>query len=356
MPDMPNTSPTSSNVHVPAEWQPQEAVWLSWPCNKASAPQTFEALQEKFGEIAAHISMHQKVRINAPEQEHHSIRLHILDYEGDLGEVELFNHPTNDVWCRDHGPIFVKDNTSGAVSLTDWGFNAWGGKFPPFDLDNQIPAKVAEALKMPRVASDMILEGGSIEGNGHGVVITTEAVLLNKNRNPEWTKKQIEEEIKKNLGFKTIFWLKSGIEGDDTDGHVDDITRFVKKDTVLTMVEAQSTDANYKTLQENKEKLQDLRTVDGSKVEIIDLDMPTPLTPKKNWRLDRLPASYANFLVINGAVLVPIFRQTKKDKNALGVIGELFPGREVIGIESSKLVFEGGALHCISQQQPKAGL
>lgn len=354
---MPETSSTYPDQYfMPAEWAPQEAVWLSWPCNKASCPSTYESLQEKFGEIAAHISSHQKVRINAPAAEHHAIRLHIMDNEGDLGEVEIYDHPTNDVWCRDHGPIFVKHRETGEVALTDWQFNSWGGKFPPFDLDNQIPEKVAEALKMKRFVSNMILEGGSIDVNGQGVLLTTEAVLLNKNRNPEWTKKQIETEIKKMLGVSSIFWLKNGIEGDDTDGHIDDITRFVRKDTVLTMVETQSSDPNYKVLQENRERLQDLRTTDGSRVEIIELEMPNAITPKKGWRLDRLPGSYANFLIINGAVLVPTFRQSKKDKKALGVLGELFTGREIIGVESSKLVMEGGALHCISQQQPKAGI
>lgn len=340
--------------YMPAEWSPQEAVWLSWPCNPDSAPRTHEVLQDKFGEIAADISRFEKVRINAPAIAHHSIRLHIADHEGDLSMVELFDHPTNDVWCRDHGPIFVKDRATGALTITDWGFNAWGGKFPPFDLDNQIPARVAEAFKLPRVASDMILEGGSIEGNGAGVLITTEAVLLNKNRNPDWSKKQIEDEIKKNLGISSIFWLGSGIEGDDTDGHIDDITRFIREDAVLTVVEKRDSDPNYKILEENRERLQDLRTGDGSRVEVLTIEMPEPLRPKKNWRLDRLPASYANFLIINGAVLVPIFGQKRNDNKALGIIRDCFPGREVIGILASDLVFEGGAIHCISQQQPTA--
>lgn len=344
-----------ANYFTPAEWAPQEAVWLSWPCNKESCPATFEALQEKFGEIAAWISQHEKVRINAPATEHHAIRLLVMEEEGDLSQIDLYDHPTNDVWCRDHGPIFVKNRDDGKLAVTDWKFNAWGGKFPPFDLDNQIPARVAEVLGLPRFQSEMILEGGSIETNGNGILLTTEAVLLNKNRNPDWSKAQIEAELKKMLGVSTIFWLKSGIEGDDTDGHIDDITRFVREDAVLTMVEAQSSDANAKVLAENKERLQDLRTASGERVDIIELEMPTPLTPKKDWRLDRLPASYANFLVINGAVLVPTFRQKKKDQKALGVIGECFPGREIIGVECSKLVMEGGALHCISQQQPKAG-
>ncbi len=346
-------SPHPENYFMPAEWAPQEATWLSWPTNKASCPETYEHLQEKFGEIAGWISQHQKVRINAPAATHHAIRLLVMDEEGDLSQLELFDNPTNDVWCRDHGPIFLKHNETGEVVLTDWKFNAWGDKFPPYDLDNQIPERIADALKMKRFVSDMILEGGSIDVNGKGVLITTEAVLLNKNRNPEWSKKQIEDELKKMLGVTSIFWLKNGIAGDDTDGHIDDITRFVRKDAVLTMVEASSSDANYKTLNENKERLQDLRTTDGERVDIIELEMPTPLTPKKDWRLDRLPASYANFVVLNGAVLVPTFRQKKKDQKALGVIGELFPAREIIPIECSKLVFEGGALHCISQQQPK---
>ena len=338
---------------MPAEWCPQEAVWLSWPCNKESAPATYDALQDKFGEIAAAISRFERVRINAPAAQHHSIRLHIMDYEGELDQVALYDHPTNDVWCRDHGPIFVKHGETGKLSITDWQYNAWGGKFPPWDLDNQIPARIAEALKLPSQSSKMILEGGSIEVNGQGVLITTEAVLLNKNRNPDWTKAQIEAELRRMLGVESIFWLGQGIAGDDTDGHIDDITRFVREDAVLTMVEASASDANYRTLEENKERLQDLRTRDGGSVTLIELEMPAPLIPKKkDWRLDRLPASYANFLILNNAVLVPTFKQRKADKKALGVIADCFPGREVIGIECQDLLFEGGALHCISQQQP----
>ena len=348
---MPQNTPDKH--FMPAEWSPQEAVWLSWPSNQESCPATFEHLQEKFGEIAGWISQHEKVRINAPAAMHHAIRLLVMDEEGDLSQLELFDHPTNDVWCRDHGPIFVKHRDTGDVAITDWKYNAWGGKFPPFDLDDAIPGRVAEALKLPRFQSEMILEGGAIETNGNGLLLTTEAVLLNKNRNPEMSKKQIEDELKAMLGVSTVFWLKNGIEGDDTDGHIDDITRFVREDAVITMVEPASNDANAKTLSENKERLQDLRTLSGERVDIIEIEMPTALVPKKDWRLDRLPASYANFLVINGAVLVPTFRQKKKDQNALGIIGECFPGREIIGVECSKLVMEGGALHCISQQQPK---
>lgn len=341
---------------MPAEWSPQEAVWLSWPCNRDSAPETHEVLQAKFGEIAAAVSRFETVRINAAGDWHKRIRGSIEAQRGDMGRVELFDHPTNDVWCRDHGPIFVKHQGSGDVALTDWQFNAWGGKFPPWDLDNTIPGRIAEALKLPVEPSAMILEGGSIEVNGGGVLLTTEAVLLNRNRNPDWRPREIEAEIRKLLGVKTIFWLGSGIEGDDTDGHIDDITRFIQEDAVITMVEKRATDPNYHVLERNRERLADLRTEGGSRVDILPMQMPEPLVPRGGWRLDRLPASYANFLIINNAVLVPVFDQPKNDAHALGFLGECFPGREIVGIEASDLVFEGGALHCISQQQPKAGL
>jgi agmatine deiminase len=208
---------------------------------------------------------------------------------------------------------------------------------------------------MPRFESKMILEGGSIELNGDGLLLTTEAVLLNENRNRDWSRKEIEQEIKRLLGVRTIFWLARGIEGDDTDGHIDDIARFVREDVVLAMVERRKGDPNYRTLQENRERLADLRTADGGRVEVLTLEMPEPLRPRGGWRLDRLPASYANFLIINDAVLAPVFDQGKRDAHALGFLGECFPGREIIGIAAGDLVFEGGAIHCISQQQPRAG-
>jgi len=342
--------------YMPAEWSPQEAVWLSWPCNRDSAPETHEVLQAKFGEIAATISRFEKVRINAAGSWHDRVTKSIVAQGGDLTRVELYDHPTNDVWCRDHGPIFVKHKDTGEVALTDWEFNAWGGKFPPWNLDNDIPKRISEALQMPRFESPMVFEGGSIDVNGAGVLLTTEAVLLHKNRNPEWSHKDIETEIRRLLGVTDIFWLKDGIEGDDTDGHIDDITRFVREDVVITMVEKRSSDPNYTVLEANRERLKDLRTATGGSVEVLSLEMPEPLVPKGDWRLERLPASYGNFLIINNAVLVPVFDQPKRDAYALGFIKECFPTREVIGIECSDIVFEGGALHCISQQQPVWGL
>lgn len=341
------------NYRLPAEFEPQEAIWLSWPSNKESCPKTFHKLQDKFGEIASTISRYERVRINAPLLSHMNIRLSIADNEGDLSQVDIYEHTTNDVWCRDHGPIFIKHNESGQVAITDWNFNAWGGKFP-YDLDNTIPEKAASVLKMDRFTSDFTLEGGAIETNGRGLLMTTEAVLLNPNRNggKARSKAEVEKELKGMFGVTDIVWFKEGIEGDDTDGHIDDIVRFVREDAVICMVESKETDPNFKVLKQIREQLDDVRLADGSKLEIIEIEMPNAIEAK-DWRLSRLPASYANFMILNNAVMVPIFGQKKKDAIAEDKIAECFPGREIISVTSKDLVMEGGALHCIAMHQPK---
>ncbi|HEY1084588.1 MAG TPA: agmatine deiminase family protein [Prosthecobacter sp.] len=341
------------NYRLPAEFEPQEAIWLSWPSNKESCPKTFHKLQDKFGEIASTISRYERVRINAPLLSHMNIRLSIADNEGDLSQVDIYEHTTNDVWCRDHGPIFIKHNESGQVAITDWNFNAWGGKFP-YDLDNTIPEKAAGVLKMDRFTSDFTLEGGAIETNGKGLLMTTEAVLLNPNRNggKARSKAEMEKELKGMFGVTDIVWFKEGIEGDDTDGHIDDIVRFVREDAVICMVESKETDPNFKVLKQIREQLDDVRLADGSKLEIIEIEMPNAIEAK-DWRLSRLPASYANFMILNNAVMVPIFGQKKKDAIAEDKIAECFPGREIISVTSKDLVMEGGALHCIAMHQPK---
>lgn len=342
------------NYRLPAEFEPQEAIWLSWPSNKESCPKTFHKLQDKFGEIASMISRYERVRINAPLLSHMNIRLSIADNEGDLSQVDIYEHNTNDVWCRDHGPIFIKHNETGQVAITDWQFNGWGGKFPPFDLDNAIPEKAAQVLKMDRFTSNMVLEGGAIESNGKGLLLTTEAVLLNPNRNngKARSKDEVEKELKAMLGVEKIVWFKKGIEGDDTDGHIDELVRFVRDDAVICMVESKETDVNYKALKEIREQLDDVRTLDGSKLEIIEIEMPNAVEAK-DWRLSRLPASYANFLVVNNAVLVPMFGHKKKDAMAEDKIAECFPGREIISVACKDLLMEGGGIHCIAMHQPK---
>ena len=343
-------SATPGGVRWPAEWEPQEAVWLSWPLSEALWPGRLSHLQDRFAELAGVLSSYVTVRINAAGEHHGEVRSLVERHRAEMERVEIFDHPTNDVWCRDHGGIFVTVG-DGRLAVTDWKYNAWGGKFPPWDLDDAVPAAMARSLALPRNTSELVLEGGAIEGNGDGVLLTTEAVLLNGNRNPEWTRNQVEEELRKMLGVSEIFWLARGIEGDDTDGHVDDFCRFYARDRVLLAVDPRRDDPNHAILEENRERLQDLRTKEGARCEVRELPMPERLTIS-DWRLDRLPASYANFLITNGAVIVPIFGQPANDDRALGILRECFPGRAVVGVDACDFVYEGGAIHCLTQQQP----
>ena len=345
-------SPSSSGFRVPAEWERQEAVWLSWPVNRDTWPNHFEPIPAKFAEIAAAISRFEIVRINAEGKLHREI-YKLLDAAGAVSRnVELFDHPVNDSWCRDHGPIFVKNDRTGEVAITDWEYNAWGGKYPPFDKDNEIPRRIAGALGMRRFEMKMILEGGAIEVDGQGQLLTTESCLLNKNRNPRLSRAEIEQRLRDGLGVQNILWLRDGIVGDDTDGHIDDITRFYRPDAILTVLEADEFDENYPVLQKNLELLKEMRTPSGKPFEIRTLPMPAPVFCDG----ERLPASYANYLLVNGAVLLPVFRQPKLDAEAAEILQDCFPEREIVPIDSVDLVLGLGTLHCISQQQPAAGV
>jgi len=226
--------------------------------------------------------------------------------------------------------------------------NAWGGKYPPFNLDNEIPPSIARVLGVRRFEKSMVLEGGSIEVNGQGLLLTTEQCLLNQNRNPSLSKREIEKALKEYLGVRRVLWLGEGIEGDDTDGHIDDITRFFRPDSVITCVEKNRRSPNYRILAANLERLQGFTTLRGRPLDVITLPMPKPLVIKEQV----VPASYANFLVVNGAVLVPTFRQGRRDKEACGIIGECFGGREVVPIDCAEIIWGLGTLHCLSQQQP----
>jgi agmatine deiminase len=336
---------------MPAEWEPQAAVWLSWPHRLATWPRHFRPIPAKFAEIAALISRFEDVRINCARQAQTRARALLNRAKADLGRVTFYNHPTDDAWCRDHGPIFVKNDRTGEVALTDWEFNAWGRKYPRFALDNGIPRRIARALGLRRFERQLVLEGGSIDVNGTGCLLTTEACLLNPNRNPSRSRAEIERALRDALGVRTVGWLDRGIVGDDTDGHVDDLSRFFRADGIVTATETNPRDANHRALCENMERLRGLRTPGGGKFQIAELAMPRPVCCDRR----RLPASYANFLVINGAVLVPSFRQPKRDAAAAGVLADCFPGREIIPVDCVDLVLGLGALHCISQQQPAGG-
>lgn len=338
---------------MPPEWSPQEAVWLSWPVEDPRhwGGAKHQMIQAKFAEIAAAISRFEMVRINAPAADHAAIIKACNLAKAVPERISLFDHPHNDVWCRDHGPIFVKHRQSGEVAVTDWEFNAWGGKFPPWDLDNDIPRQIASSLGKRLFRGGMILEGGAIEINGAGHLLTTEAVLLNPNRNSGLTRAEIETRLREGLGVSEILWLKQGIEGDDTDGHIDDLARFIDPQTILACVAPKSSSANRAVLEDNLSRLRSFNASNGRAFEVLEIALPEACEVP-GWRLPVLPASYVNFLIVNGGVLVPTFRQARNDDRALGMIGELFPDRNVVGIDCLDLVEEGGTLHCISQQQP----
>jgi agmatine deiminase len=343
----------SNEYLMPAEWAEQSAVWLSWPVDDPRhwGGSKRDLIWRKFSEIAASISRFESVRINAPRKDHDAIRANCNAAKAIPERLECFDHPHNDVWCRDHGPIFVKHRKSGKIAVTDWLFNAWGEKFTPWDLDDAIPAKIAEALALPRIEGGMILEGGAIEVNGAGHLLTTEAVLLNPNRNPHLSREEIEEKLRRALGVSDILWLKQGIEGDDTDGHIDDLARFVDSATIVACVDPKPGSTNGPVLADNLSRLKNFIGPGERPFEIVTIPLPEACEIP-GWRLPMLPASYVNFLIVNGGVLVPTFRQGRNDDRALGMIRELFPGREVVGIDCLDLVEEGGTLHCISQQQP----
>lgn len=323
---------------LPAEWEAQAALWLSWPVSTHIWPGKQAAVYDKFGEIAAVVSRFQRVNINAATSAHAGIRAAIARHNPVAENVVLLDQPTNDVWCRDHGPIFVKD-AAGKTVVTDWEFNAWGGKFPAFNLDNSLPRRLAANLGLPRIAETIILEGGAIDSNGQGVLLVTDPVLLNENRNPQLSRADYEARFAELFGVSETIWLPGVLANDDTDGHVDNLARFATADTVLVVnaPELPELDANLEILSARFKN-------------VIALPNPDPVL---NDAGEELPASYANFLILNGAVLLPVFNQPQKDAQATAILKAAFPDREIIGIDCRLLIEEGGALHCISCNQPR---
>jgi agmatine deiminase len=268
--------------------------------------------------------------------------------KADLANVTLLGIPTVDVWMRDYGPTFVtRREPTDPLAFNDWSFNGWGGKYESYEADELVAREIASLLKMPVFDHPLILEGGSIEVNGAGTCLTTEQCLLNPNRNPHLSRAEIEQFLKDSLGLSHIIWLGEGIVGDDTDGHIDDIARFVNPTTVACIVEADWRDDNYACLQDNYERLQNARDQSGGKLNLIALPCPAPVY----YEGARLPASYANFYIANQVVLVPVFGDPQ-DKRALGILQELFPARQVIGLRCNEVVAGLGAIHCVTQQEP----
>lgn len=351
---------TADCFRMPAEWEPHKATWIGWPHNTSDWPGKFAPIPWVYGEIARKIAPGEILRVLVNSTRHQLRAKTILTRVGiDLSRVEFFLIPSNRGWTRDFGPFFVQRTAAGQAKaeniIVHFRFNAWA-KYSDWKLDNAVSQTIAERLGCPILeanaqASNFVLEGGAIDVNGQGALLTTEECLLDATaqpRNPRLSRLEVEEALRNYLGASQIVWLGKGIAGDDTHGHVDDICRFVNPGTVVLCQETDSKDANYRALQENRERLEGIRLASGSKIEVVPLPMPSPIYFKNQ----RLPASYANFYIANAAVLVPTFNDPK-DRIALGILSELFPDRSVVGIHAVDLVWGLGTLHCLTQQQPK---
>lgn len=335
---------------MPPEWAPHRGTWLSWPHRESSWPGNFAPVPRVIAEMIRHLAPGEEVHVNVADAAMEADARAVLR-DAQVATTNVFFHhfPTNDAWCRDHGPIFVqRDGAAGREELIlDWGYNAWGDKYPPYDLDDRIPRLVAAEYGIEAVSPGMILEGGSIEVNGRGTLLTTEACLLNPNRNPGLSKAEIERRLVDFLGVRRVLWLGEGIVGDDTDGHIDDITRFVDDRTIVTVVEEDPTDDNYALLLQNLHRLETMTDEDGAPYRIVTLPMPKAIV----YDGQRLPASYANFYIGNEVVLLPAY-DPPRDEEARATLQELFPTRRVVPIDCTELIWGLGAFHCLTQQWP----
>ncbi|HEV3301681.1 MAG TPA: agmatine deiminase family protein [Planctomycetaceae bacterium] len=352
-PSTAEATPKQLGYRLPAEWEPHEATWLSWPHKEASWPGKIETIFPVYAQMVAALARSETVHINVNDEDMEAKARGFLDAARAAGDIRFHRFPTNDAWCRDHGAIILRHRDSGRAQVPrlaiDWDYNAWGNKYPPHDLDNLIPGRMAETLGIPCRKGGMVLEGGSIDSNGEGLLLTTTSCLLNPNRNPGLSRTQIEARLLDMLGVEKILWLGDGIVGDDTDGHIDDLTRFVGPRTVVTAIEDDPADANFAPLRENLRRLETMTDLEGRRLEII----PVPMPPTVVYEGQRLPASYANFYIANTLVLLPTYNHPN-DAVAQNRLAEVFPGREVIGLDCTDLIWGLGAFHCLTQQVPKA--
>jgi agmatine deiminase len=339
-------TPHQLGFHFPAEWEKHTATWLSWPHKEASWPAKIETIYKPYCEFIKVVSQGEFVCINVINEAMQSFATKYLTDAGvDLDKIKFYHHPTNDAWCRDHGPAFLINRKEKVI--IDWDYNAWGNKYPPYDLDDVIPTLIGEKLGLKVFHPKIVMEGGSVEFNGAGTLLTSTCCLLNENRNPHLNQKQIEEYLHNYYGVEHILWVDEGIVGDDTDGHIDDTIRFVNADTVVTVVEEKKNDENYNLLQQNLKQLSKMRLETGKQMNIIELPMPSAVICEDQ----RLPASYANFYISNNAVIVPTYRD-KNDDKALEIISNCFRDRKTIGIDSTDVIWGLGSWHCLSQQEP----
>jgi agmatine deiminase len=339
-------TPAVLGYRMPAEWEPHAATWLSWPRREGiSFPDSFDRVLPALRAMVEALIKSEQVYINVCNGAHEAEVRQVL--RGlPMERILFYRIPTNEPWCRDHGPIFLTRDSDPKLAVVDWDYNAWGNKYPPFDLDEVVPTCVAEIRRLPVFYPHMILEGGAIDVNGVGALLTTESCLLNPNRNPSLRREEIEQRLRDFLGVGEILWLGSGIAGDDTDGHIDDLARFVSERAAVAVVEEDPGDENYRPLHENLTRLREMK-IDGRRIDIVTLPMPKKIVREGL----RLPASYANFYIANTCVLVPTFADSN-DRRALSVLGTLFPDRRIIGIDCRELILGLGTFHCLTQQQP----
>jgi len=342
-------TPKSLGYYFPAEFAPQDAIWLTWPHKEESWPGKIASIYPSYTEFVKIVSLTERVCINVlDEKMHHSVNEMLALAGVNLNQVQFFIHPSNDAWCRDHGPSFlIRNNAEHPKAIIDWNINAWGGKYPPYDLDDVIPTSIANALNLPVFYPNIIMEGGSVDFNGAGTIMTSKSCLLNPNRNPHLNQHQIEKYLCDYYGIDQILWVSDGIVGDDTDGHIDDTVRFVNEDTVLTVVENNVNSKNYELLNQNLKELKQMRLLNGKQLNIVELPMPREVIYEEQL----LPASYANFYISNGHIIVPTFRCDQDDK-AMQLIQSCFPTRQVVGIDSTDIIWGLGSFHCLSQQEP----
>jgi agmatine deiminase len=336
---------------MPAEWERHAATWFTWPRPEGiSFPGRYETVPPVFANLFRALAPHEEIHLNVWDREmEEQARRWLAKFKAPLERVTFHHFPAYEPWCRDHGPIFLAREAGGRRerAVVDWNYNAWGGKYPPCDLDDAVPQHVAKLRGLPLFSPGIVMEGGSLDVNGAGTVLTTEACLLNPNRNPHLNRAQIEQYLCDYLGVTNVLWLNEGIVGDDTDGHIDDITRFVDARTVVTVVEEDPADENFHLLQENLRLLRKMRDQDNEPLRVVELPMPGAV------ELDgqRLPASYANFYIANRVVLVPTYRHAN-DRRALDILQGVFPDRQMVGIDSTELIWGLGSFHCLSQQEP----
>ena len=403
-------TPKSLGYSFPAEFAKHDAIWLSWPHKEESWPGKIASIYPSYCSFVKTVALTERVNINVGTDKMRQAAAKMLELAGvdmskvqfylhptndawcrdhgpsflirnnpehskaivdwninvgtdkmrqaaakmlelagvDMSKVQFYLHPTNDAWCRDHGPSFLtRNNPEHPKAIVDWNINAWGGKYPPYDLDDVIPTRIAEQLNLPVFYPEIIMEGGSVDFNGAGTVITSTCCLLNPNRNPHLNQAQIEKYLGDYYGIEQVLWVSEGIVGDDTDGHIDDTVRFVNEDTVLTVVESNVLSENFDLLQKNLKELHAMRLANGKQLNIVELPMPEDVV----YEDQLLPASYANFYISNGHIIVPTYRCAQDDK-AMQIIQSCFPTREIVGIDSTDIIWGLGSFHCLSQQEP----